>query len=252
MHLAELTWPAVQALDKRTPVVIPVAALEQHGHHLPLYTDSMLLEEVIRRASRTLEREALFVPLMWLGQSCHHLEFAGSLSAGTRTYLDLLGTFIDNFVTHGFQRIMFLNGHGGNVIPGRHAVCEARQRYRQRDDLLLLFGNYWGLADKKRQMPAIFQQTDLGHACEWETSMILRIAPHLVGKFDDLEDVPRGFPFEPAYQGWISRDRTTKGHMGAPRHASPEKGEILLRMFAEDVANFVKRVYAWDGKSWDV
>ena len=50
MELANLTWPAVNALDRDTPVIIPVAALEQHGHHMPVFTDSMLLGEIVRRA----------------------------------------------------------------------------------------------------------------------------------------------------------------------------------------------------------
>jgi creatinine amidohydrolase len=181
MQLTDMTWPAVDALDRNTPVVIPVAALEQHGHHLPLFTDSMLLGEVLRRASQPLHASVLFVPLIWLGNSCHHLDFPGSLSAGPRIYLDLLNNLIDNWIMHGFRRIVFVNGHGGNIVPGRQVLFEARQRYRERDDLLLLFATYWSLGKKGRKLPAMFQQTDMGHACEWETSMILRLTPHLVG-----------------------------------------------------------------------
>jgi creatinine amidohydrolase len=90
MDLIELSWPAVAALPKDTPVVFPIAALEQHGHHLPLYTDSFLLGEVIRRAKEPLAGKVLFAPLTWLGNSDHHLDFAGTLSAAPRTYLDLL------------------------------------------------------------------------------------------------------------------------------------------------------------------
>ena len=59
MQLTDMTWPAINALDRNTPVVIPVAALEQHGHHLPLFTDSMLLGEVIRRASDSMHDRVL-------------------------------------------------------------------------------------------------------------------------------------------------------------------------------------------------
>ena len=90
MDLTELSWPAVAALSKDTPVVFPIAALEQHGHHLPLFTDSLLLGEVIRRAREPFAQSVLFAPLTWLGNSDHHLEFAGTLSAPPRTYLDLL------------------------------------------------------------------------------------------------------------------------------------------------------------------
>src|SRR5436190_8861282 len=90
MQLAELTWPAVQSLSKDTPVVFPIAALEQHGHHLPLFTDSMLLGEIVRRLAEKFPERVLFAPLMWLGNSEHHLDFPGTVSAAPRVYLDLL------------------------------------------------------------------------------------------------------------------------------------------------------------------
>src|SRR6185503_17229344 len=98
MQLAEMTWPAVQALNKNTPVVFPVAALEQHGGHLPVFTDSLLLGEIVRRASERLRDEVLFAPLQWLGNSDHHLDFPETLSAPPRAYLELLGGLMDNFL----------------------------------------------------------------------------------------------------------------------------------------------------------
>ncbi|MGH7947436.1 MAG: creatininase family protein, partial [Opitutaceae bacterium] len=142
MNLTELSWPKVAALSKDTPVVFPIAAVEQHGHHLPVFTDSLLLGEIIRRVREPLAGRVLFAPLMWLGNSDHHLDFAGTLSAAPRTYLDLLYGLADNFVQHGFRRLVFVNGHGGNDVPGRQAVFELRQRHRQRDDLLFLMATY--------------------------------------------------------------------------------------------------------------
>ncbi len=79
MLLADLTWPAVAALDKNTPVIFPVAALEQHGRHMPVFTDSMLTNELIRRTESTLGEHVLIAPIMWLGISHHHMDFPGSL-----------------------------------------------------------------------------------------------------------------------------------------------------------------------------
>ena len=90
MFLSELTWPDVAGLSKDTPVVIPIAAVEQHGHHLPVYTDSMLLTEIVRRVDSAMHDQILVTPLMWLGNSDHHLDFPGTLSAPPRVYLDLL------------------------------------------------------------------------------------------------------------------------------------------------------------------
>ena len=117
MQLQEMSWPAVAGTSKDVPVVVPIAAVEQHGRHLPVFTDSMLLGEVVRRAAEALGDRAIWTPLLWLGNSHHHIDFAGTLSAAPRTYLDLLGDLIDNLVVHGFRRIVLLNGHGGNIVP---------------------------------------------------------------------------------------------------------------------------------------
>src|SRR5687767_5300445 len=198
MDLTELSWPAVAALSKDTPVVFPIAAVEQHGHHLPVFTDSLLLGEIVRRAKASLADKVLFAPLMWLGNSDHHLDFAGTLSAPPRTYLDLLNGLAENFVQHGFRRLVFVNGHGGNDVPGRQAVFELRQRHRQRDDLLFLLATYWSLGAKPWESNPSLQQKAMGHACEWETSMMLRLAPQMVGDYRAAKAVDPGTPFTPA------------------------------------------------------
>ena len=250
MQLTDLNWPAIDALSKDTPVVFPVAALEQHGRHLPLFTDSLLLGEIIRRATERLSNRILFAPLQWLGNSDHHLEFPGTLSAPPRAYIDLLNGVLENFIGHGFRRLVIINGHGGNDVPGRQAIFETRQRHRHRRDLLLLLATYWQLGAKPWEAEPRLQQRQMGHACEWETSMILRIAPKLVGASNQLEPVPFGSGFEPASRGWITRDRTAPGHIGDPRAATPEKGETLFRAFTDDVVRLLERILAWDGKSW--
>jgi len=251
VQLADLNWPMVAALSKDTPVVFPIAALEQHGQHMPLFTDSMLLGEVVRRASAELSAEILFAPLMWLGNSQHHLEFPGTLSAGPRTYLDMLADLLENFIMHGFRRLVLINGHGGNIVPGAQVVYEVRQRHRQRTDLLLLSATYWTLGGKPYEAGSGFRQHRMGHACEWETSMMLRLAPHLVGGLENVQTVPFGTPFEPATRGWITKDRTSHGHIGESAAATAEKGEVLFRVFSDDLVAFLRRVVAWDGKSWD-
>lgn len=251
MLLTDLTAPEVRALSKDIPVVIPVAALEQHGQHLPVFTDSMLLGEIVRRVSEPLASRVLFAPLLWLGNSHHHLDFSGTLSASPRTYLDLLSDLAENFLHHGFRRIVFVNGHGGNDVPGRQATFEVRQKHRQRSDLLLLFATYWCLGSKPRELDATLHQEQMGHACEWETSMILRIAPQLVRDWRNLPEVPFGDAFGPAHRAWVTQDRTKPGHIGAPHLASNEKGESLFRIFAKDVQAMLERVIQWDGHSWN-
>jgi creatinine amidohydrolase len=250
MQLTDLNWPAVQNLSKDTPVVFPVAALEQHGGHMPLFTDSMLLGEIVRRSAERLGGRVLWAPLMWLGNSDHHLDFPGTLSAAPRVYLDLLNGFVENFLQHGFRRFVFINGHGGNDVPGRQAIFELRQRHRARADLLLLFATYWSLGGEPWKIEPALQQRQMGHACEWETSMMLRLNPQLVGDLKKLETVQSEHGLEPVPRGWTTKDRSIPGHIGSPQLATEKKGEALFQTFTDDVIEFLERVIAWDGKSW--
>lgn len=251
MHLADLTWPAVAALSRDTPVIFPVAALEQHGRHMPVFTDSMLTGEIVRRAEAELGPRGLFAPVQWLGNSHHHLDFPGTLSVEPRVYLDLLCGLLENFLAHGFKRLLILNGHGGNDVPGKQAIFEVRQRHRERRDLLLLFGTYWNLTANAPQAHPGLEQTEMGHACEWETSMVLRLAPQLVKDQHTVAPQLFGHGFEPASRGWTMPDRSEPGHIGDPRQASAEKGEALFQAFTRGAVTLIERMIAWKGESWD-
>jgi creatinine amidohydrolase len=250
MQFSDSTAPEMRRL-KDLPIVLPLAAVEQHGPHLPVFTDSMLLGEIVRRADEALRDEVIFTPLLWLGNSDHHLDFSGTLSASPRTYLELLGDLAANCIHHGFRRIVFVNGHGGNDVPGRQAVFELRQKHRTRKDLLLLFATYWLLGSDPKKADPTLAQTQMGHACEWETSMILRLRPELVRDFKNLAPVPFGNAFEPAHRGWVTQDRSEPGHIGSPHLASREKGENLFRTFSADLVALLRRVLNWDGRSWE-
>src|SRR6187401_2708664 len=166
MQLADLKWPDIGELGRDVPVVIPVAALEQHGRHMPLFTDSLLLGEVIRRVTERLKDHVLFTPLMWLGNSEHHLDFPGTMTAAPRVYLDLLRDMVENFLFHNFTRIVLVNGHGGNIVPSQQAISELRQKYRHRSDLCLITTTYWTLGGKPYEQDKSIKQQQMGHACE--------------------------------------------------------------------------------------
>lgn len=253
MELTDLTWPAVDALDRDTPVVFPIAALEQHGHHMPVFTDSLLLGEVVLRAKlHPVAERVLFAPLQWLGNSHHHADMPGTLSASPRVYLDLLRDLAENFIAHGFRRVVFVNGHGGNMTPSEQALFELRQKYRERSDLLLLSLTYWDSADPSGDVAGL-TQSHMGHACEWETSMMLAIRPELVvGDVAGIAEVPFGSGAEPGYRAWTMPDRSEPGHIGNPAKATAEKGEALLNVFAAGVAKFLQRVADSDGEGWDL
>jgi creatinine amidohydrolase len=162
---------------------------------------------------------------------------------------------VENFLTNGFRRIVLINGHGGNSTPAQQAVFELRQRHRARRDLLLLAATYWGLGGKPELVNRDLVQNRMGHACEWETSMMFALRPDLVAPPEaplvSVEPVPFGAAFEPAYRGWITKDRTAPGHIGDPRQATAAKGETLFAVFTADVVALLERVLKWDGESWD-
>ena len=251
MYLSKLTSPMMKALSRDTPVCIPVAAIEQHGGHLPVSTDSVLLEEIVSRAEKQVSERVLFTPLMWLGNSHHHLDFTGTLSAEPRVYLDLLVGLLNNMLHHGFRRLLLINGHGGNDIPGKQAIYEVRQQQRERSDLLLLFATYWGLGCRPWESLPGLQQREMGHACEWETSMMLAIDESQVGDWASLATVDFGRPFLPATRGWVTQERTPTGHIGSPQLASVEKGEHLLNCFSSDLVEMLNRIERWNGTSWE-
>ena len=245
MELANLTWPDVDGLSRDTPVVIPVAALEQHGRHMPVFTDSMLLGEIVGRAHQQLTDQVLLVPLTWLGNSHHHMDFPGTVSADPKLWIDLLKEIVGSFITHGFRKIVVINGHGGNDVPGRQAMFEIRQQHRKRMDLLLLFATYWDLATQNEAIPDL-RQRNMGHACEWETSMMLAIDPSLVGDYASAPEVKVDETFQPAHRAWTIPDVSKVGHIGIPEAATAEKGEQLLALFSEATVNFLKRVVSWN------
>ena len=192
----------------------------------------------------------LFAPLCWLGNSDHHLDFPGTLSARPRVYLDLLSGLAEDFIRAGFRRLVFLNGHGGNDVPGLQSIFELRQRHRHRADLLLLLATYWSLGARPWQHCPTLEQREMGHACEWETSMILALAPHLVGDYQSAATVDPGQPFDPVFRAWTTKDRSAVGHIGNPSAASAAKGQGLLNLFTADVVSLLERVANWNGGRW--
>ena len=135
-------------------------------------------------------------------------------------------------------------------MPGQQALFEVRQRHRHRSDLLLLFACYWQLGSQPQEIDPSLRQRGMGHACEWETSMMLRLAPHLVSDFSSIPPVSCRMTFEPASRGWTTKDRTDAGHIGNPAEATVEKGEELFQLFSNDVVKLLEQVIQWDGSAY--
>jgi creatinine amidohydrolase len=257
MQLGDKRWPEVPDVTRKV-VVVPIGSFEQHGHHLPLLTDSMIGAEIARRAEEILGDEAVFLPTLWLGASDHHRTFPGTVSLSSETYTRVLKELIDSLIGTGFRRIFLLNAHGGNIIPAQMAINDKNVEYRLKiPDLYLTFISWFDFlpAEKLAALEPPCVQTMVSHACEWETSAIQVIAPNLVG--DDRPSTRRDFAsafWNPDFRkpSRISVARTLEqssptGALGYPERAEPAKGEALLNLAANEVVAFVREFATWPG-----
>lgn len=179
MHLGERNWTEIAPLTDRV-VVVPLGSLEQHGHHLPLLTDTMIGTEIARRAEAELGAQALFLPTLWVGASDHHRAFSGTVSISNDVYVRVLVDMMESLIESGFRRIFLLNAHGGNITPGRMAIYDVQLRHRDKPELWLAFSSWWTIAAAQVAALTNVQQEMVTHACEQESSMILCLRPELV------------------------------------------------------------------------
>lgn len=254
MQLGEQKWIDVPTLTDRVAVV-PLGSLEQHGHHLPLLTDSLICEELARRAERELGEEAVFLPLLWIGASDHHRAFPGTVSVSNDVYVQLLINLLESLIGSGFRRILLLNAHGGNELPGSMATYEIIRRYHTTiPELWIAFSNWMDLARDDIGAVVGLQQTHVIHACELETSMILAQAPDLVAmEAAKATAIPFASAFYSPDFSTASKVRVPRmfdqlsatGAFGFPEAATREKGEELFRRAAATIVAFVREFRTW-------
>jgi len=115
MRYGERNWREMHDLTECV-AVLPLGSTEQHGHHLPLLTDTLIVDEIVRRAEEALDDTALFLPTVWFGMSEHHRGFPGTISVRNETYTQVLIDILESLVGGGFRRIVALNAHGGNAV----------------------------------------------------------------------------------------------------------------------------------------
>jgi creatinine amidohydrolase len=254
MQYAELKHTDVAA-QRHKVVVAPIGSLEQHGHHLPLLTDTMINSEICRRAEAELGDEVLFLPVLWVGSSDHHRRFPGTVSISNGVYTQMLEDILESLIGSGFRRIVLFNSHGGNGNPGHAALYNVQMRHRDERDLWLVFATWFAMAAPQiAQLDVLEKQDHVTHACELETSMILRIRPELVRM-----DLARGanFMFESAFytpdSSGPSRVTVARpfehisatGALSHPEVATPEKGERLYVIATRELVAFVREFAGW-------
>jgi creatinine amidohydrolase len=253
MRLEALKWPDLAALSDRI-FVAPLGSLEQHGRHLPLFTDSLIVGHVANRVEELCSGRIVLLPVQWLGHSPHHRRF-GCVSLDLMPYIEMIRGMCRSLVAIGARRILLLNGHGGNDIPCKAALRELKSEFESLKDLYIAYAAYWNLAAAEFTAIRDSPVGGMGHACEMETSIMLARHPELV----DTAKAVRGGPSEE--RGYQTVDMlkseahfliaefdefSETGVIGMPEFATAKKGAQFLEAAAQGVVRFLDQFAKWD------
>jgi len=230
---AEMTTNDFQARDMtRAIAVLPIAATEQHGPHLPLGTDTMIMEGYIARVIARLPEAlpVLFLPVQNCGLSVEHTHFPGTLSLSARTVIRAWTELCECVHRAGCRKLVLLSSHGGNNAVLQTIAHDLRARL----NMLAVIASWrrFGAPD------GLFSRHELTHGIhggEVETSLMLVFRPKLV-RLDDAQDFPcqsaemeREFNWlstsRPAGFGWMAQDLSASGAAGNAAQATAQKGE---------------------------
>lgn len=174
-RLEQLSREMVRHVAPTACLVIPVAAIEQHGPDLPVGTDLLLCQGIVERSSQLAAEHAgmeiIVAPAVAYGYSPHHLPYPGVFTVRSETLLEVLQDLGESAHQSGFHRIFFFNGHGGN----EEIIRLAARRISHACDLVVGAASYWTLALAKLQ-EAKFQALRIpGHAGDFELSLLLAL-----------------------------------------------------------------------------
>ena len=236
---AELNREQLRAAAVEAIAVVPLAATEQHGPHLPTGTDYFTVEWIASEAARIASAHVPVVvtPALPFGSSDHHFVFGGTISLSTETYYRVLRDVVGSLVKDGFSRIFLVNGHGGNHELAQLAARDVALTHPVR----VAAGSYWAIAWQALvEAGAHLGRRLPGHAGDFETSLMMSLRPELVPADRPAREGvhgsdPRGF--EAAWRHerhgfWQSID----GYTDSPANATAEKGESFRAVAANALA----------------
>ncbi len=240
-NFAYLNWKQVDALPREsTLLILPTAAIEQHGHHLPLATDTLINNLLLGRALVKLPPELLIyaLPPVHFGKSNEHIGFPGTLSLSATTFMAVLRDIGASVASAGFQKLVLYNTHGGNSSLIDVMARDLRAEFKLRTFTLqgAAGTKFDGLSEQERAYGF--------HAGEVETAFLLASVPELVDRSaftsNYIADVAKPEALlpenSPATFAWLTRDIAPSGVMGDPRPATAENGARWLDQAATRLA----------------
>lgn len=245
-----LTWAEInEAVALKKMVILPIGAIQQHGPHLPVDTDEVIVTALALDAAEQRRERVLVAPTLPYSYNLESMDFPGTVSVAARTFMDLCVALVKGFAYHGFDHILLLNGFG----PNDNLVELVGRQINLETEALCGSVTWTSLLTVDPTFNATWRESAFpgaSHADELETSLYLAIDEISV-RMDQAQDhtptfqpfnTPANFVFEDHFgggsiyvPGWIS-GRSPNGVMGQPTKASAEKGR---RIFAEAVRNFV-------------
>jgi creatinine amidohydrolase len=225
------------AIDpERTVAILPVAAIEQHGPHLPVSVDTTisqgLVDAIIAAAPDDLP--ITFLPPQVIGKSNEHMAFPGTLSLSTNTLIGLWTDIAESVWASGIRKLVLLNSHGGQV----QIMDIVARDMRVRRKMFVATASLWGVGLPKGLFPA--EELSHGiHGGEVETSMMLYLRPDLVRQDQRANFAPRSLELEQTNRylrfegqgigfGWQTQDLHPSGACGDALNADPERGRQLI------------------------
>lgn len=250
----DLTAPELRARVQRDPVVIlPLAAIEQHGPHLPLSTDRVIGEGILQAALSALAPDvpALVLPIQAVGTSVEHEGFAGTLSLGSRTLERLIIDIGASLARAGVRRLVVSNSHGGN----RAALDTAGLALRRAYGMLVVKASYFrfGRPDDV-ELPESEWRHGL-HGGAVETAMMLHLRPSLIRTDEirsfatlgaELEDRGLGVgPEGAAPFAWLAGDLNAEGVSGDATLADASAGARLVAHYGARLAEVVRDAHGF-------
>lgn len=233
-------------------ILFPIGHTEQHGYHLPLSTDTMIINSIAQGTAIKLPTRSYAMPVTPYGVSTHRASFAATMNAGGRAFEDFWLAVIDVLVQRGFDRFYLMSGHGGNTSFLVNIVKYAGERHRRifcATTWLHTSGRIGAQVIPKYRTSKI---GGMGHAGELETSYILHLRPdlcHMERVVDETDFVAT----PDYYMDWIEGgalvanppwdDDTKTGAYGAGSHGTAEKGRLWLEAAIEEKADHVEQIH---------